>query len=35
MAATWEYKKKYRDKDPLLNPEADFYDDKMIERKQR
>lgn len=22
----WEYKKKYRDRDPVLNPEAYFYD---------
>ena len=31
----WEYKKKYRDKDPVLNPEAYFYDYKMIERRQK
>jgi hypothetical protein len=23
---TWEYKKKYRDRDPVLNAEAFFYD---------
>lgn len=28
-----EYKKKYRDNDPVLNPEAYFYDYKMIERR--
>ncbi len=28
-----EYKKKYRDRDPPLNPEAAFYDYKMIERR--
>lgn len=32
---TWEYKKKYRDMDPVLNPEAYFYDYNMIERRQR
>jgi hypothetical protein len=32
---TWEYKKKYRDRDPVLNSEAYFYDYKMIERRQR
>jgi hypothetical protein len=31
----WEYKKKYRDRDPTLNPEAYFYDYNMIERRQR
>lgn len=31
----WEYKKKYRDRDPVLNPEAYFYDYKMLERRQR
>lgn len=35
MAPIWEYKKKYRDKDPLMNPEAYFYDYHMIERRQR
>lgn len=29
----WEYKKKYRDRDPVLNPEASFYDYNMIERR--
>lgn len=29
----WEYKKKYRDRDPTLNPEAYFYDYKLIERR--
>ena len=32
---TWEYKKKYRDRDPLLGPEAYYTDYKMIERRQR
>ncbi len=31
----WEYKKKYRDNDPMLNPEAYFYDYQQIERRQR
>lgn len=31
----WEYKKKYRDRDPVLNAEAYFYDYKQIERRQR
>lgn len=31
----WEYKKKYRDRDPVLNPEAYFYDYKQIERRQK
>jgi hypothetical protein len=35
MSVNWEYKKKYRDKDPVLNAEAYFYDYKMIERRQR
>ena len=26
----WEYKKKYRDRDPVLNPEAYFYDYNLI-----
>ncbi|CDW82874.1 30s ribosomal protein s18 [Stylonychia lemnae] len=30
-----EYKKKYRDKDPALNPEAYFYDNKLLERRKR
>jgi hypothetical protein len=33
MAPIWEYKKKYRDKDPVLNPEAYFYDYKNIDRR--
>jgi hypothetical protein len=33
MTVEWEYKKKYRDKDPELNPEAYLYDYKYIERK--
>lgn len=33
MAPIWEYKKKYRDMDPVLSPEAYFYDYKMIERR--
>ena len=32
---TWEYKKKYRDRDPVLNAEAYFYDHNMIERRTR
>jgi hypothetical protein len=35
MTPIWEYKKKYRDKDPIINPEAYFYDYKNIERRQR
>ena len=35
MAVTWEYKKKYRDRDPVLNEEAYFYDHKLLERRQR
>ena len=31
----WEYKKKYRDRDPVLNPEAYFYDYNQIERRQK
>lgn len=31
----WEYKKKYRDRDPVLNPEAYFYDFNQIERRQK
>jgi hypothetical protein len=31
----WEYKKKYRDRDPVLSPEAYFYDYKNIERRHR
>ena len=31
----WEYKKKYRDRDPVLNAEAYFYDYNQIERRQR
>ena len=31
----WEYKKKYRDRDPVLSPEAYFYDYNQIERRQR
>lgn len=34
MGQMWEYKKKYRDKDPVLNPEAYFYDYKNLERRQ-
>ena len=33
MAAGWEYKKKYRDRDPVISPEAYFYDYKMIDRR--
>lgn len=33
LAPIWEYKKKYRDKNPVLNPEAYFYDFKNIERR--
>jgi hypothetical protein len=35
MFPVWEYRKKYRDRDPVLNPEAYFYDYKLIERRQR
>lgn len=31
----WEYKKKYRDRDPVLSPEAFFYDYNQIERRQK
>jgi len=31
----WEYKKKYRDRDPVLNAEAYFYDYNQIQRRQR
>lgn len=31
----WEYKKKYADKDPVLNPEAYLYDYNLLERRQR
>jgi hypothetical protein len=30
-----EFKKKYRDKDPALNPEAYFYDLNFVERRKR
>jgi hypothetical protein len=30
-----EYKKKYRDKNPLLSPEAQFAGHNLIERKQK
>lgn len=35
MGALWEYKKKYRDKNPDMIPDAYAYDYKMIERKER
>ena len=31
----WEYKKKYRDKDPVLNEEAYLYDYNLLKRRQR
>jgi len=31
----WEYKKKYRDNDPVLSAEGYFYDFNQIERRQR
>ena len=34
-AILWEYKKKYRDKTPVLNEEAQFYNYKMVERRER
>lgn len=34
-AMTWEYKKKYRDKTPMLNEESYFFDYKHSERRQR
>jgi len=34
-APTWEYKKKYRDKDPLYNPEAMYARENVIGRSQR
>jgi hypothetical protein len=30
---TWEYKKKYRDRDPVISAEAYFYDYNQIERR--
>ena len=30
-----EYKKKYRDRDPTLNPEAYFYDYNLVDRRKR
>ena len=35
MFPIWEYKKKYRDRDPVLNPEAYYYDYKNEERRMR
>jgi hypothetical protein len=29
----WEYKKKYRDRDPVLNEEAYFYDHNLYNRR--
>lgn len=34
-APTWEYKKKYRDKDPLYDPEAQYAGHNVIGRSQR
>ena len=34
-APIWEYKKKYRDRDPMISPEAYFYDYQQIERRER
>lgn len=31
----WEYKKKYRERDPVINAEAYFYDYNQIERRQK
>jgi ribosomal protein S18 len=31
----WEYKKKYRDRDPVISAESYFYDYNQIERRQR
>ena len=31
----WEYKKKYRDNDPVLSAEGYFYDFNQIDRRQR
>jgi hypothetical protein len=31
----WEYKKKYRDNDPVMTAESYFYDYKQIERRQK
>ncbi len=35
MGPVWEYKKKYREKTPMLNEQAYFYDYKLIERRQK
>lgn len=35
LAPTWEYKKKYRDKDPLYDPEAEYAGHNVIGRSQR
>jgi hypothetical protein len=34
VSPLWEYKKKYRDNDPLLNSESYFYDHRNYEKRK-